>query len=74
VHDEESWQEWLAGDPLHTRIGPVDPEAIEWLTDVTDCTCGQEIWRRAGNELRAERGTSASAPMHPMPATHTTED
>lgn len=45
VHDEESWQQWLAGNP-EKGIGPVDESAVVWLEDVRDCDCGQEIWTR----------------------------
>lgn len=47
VHDEESWQQWLAGAP-EKGIGPVNPDRVHWL-DAEDCSCGQEIWRRAAH-------------------------
>lgn len=46
VHDEASWEDWKAGNPAK-GISPVNPDAIEWLTGVKDCDCGQPIWRRA---------------------------
>jgi hypothetical protein len=42
VHDEVGLAKWKEGAP-EKGIGPVNPNDIVWLTDVSPCDCGLAI-------------------------------